>query len=125
LIAAAALLVGLAGAGAWHWLPPQTAPIASSRPPEGTAARRLSLIVLPFENLGGDRSENYLAEGVTEDLTTDLARLPGAFVIARNTAYSFKDKPLTSRRSAASSACATCSKAACASSVTRCASTRS
>jgi TolB-like protein len=53
---------------------------------------KLSLIVLPFINMSGSPEQDYFADGLTEDLTTDLSRLPGAFVIARNTAFTFKGK---------------------------------
>src|SRR6516162_9154405 len=55
---------------------------------------RLSIVVLPFANLGGDPEQEYFADGVTESLTTDLSRIAGAFVIARNTAFTFKGKPV-------------------------------
>jgi adenylate cyclase len=61
-------------------------------------APRLSLVVLPFDNIGGDRSEDYLADVITEDLTTDLSRLSGALVIARHSAAPFKGKPVDVRR---------------------------
>ena len=48
--------------------------------------RRFSLMVLPLVNLGGDPEHDYFAEGLTEDLTMDLGRMPDAFVIARGTA---------------------------------------
>jgi TolB-like protein len=51
-------------------------------------------VVLPFVNLGGDPEQEYFVDGVTESLTTDLSRINGAFVIARNTAFTFKDKPM-------------------------------
>jgi len=54
----------------------------------------LSIVVLPFANIGGDPKEEYFTEGVTESLTTDLSRMTGAFVIARNTAYSYKGKSI-------------------------------
>ncbi len=54
---------------------------------------RLSLVVLPFENLGGDAKDDYLADGITDDLTSDLSHITGAFVIARQSAYSYKGKP--------------------------------
>jgi TolB-like protein len=63
----------------------QTAPPLSSAP-------RLSMVVLPFANLGGDPEQDYFVDGVTESLTTDLSRISGAFVIARNTAFTFKGK---------------------------------
>jgi TolB-like protein/class 3 adenylate cyclase len=54
---------------------------------------RLSIVVLPFANIGGDPEQEYFADGVTESLTTDLSRIAGAFVIARNTAFTYKGKP--------------------------------
>ena len=65
----------------------QTAPLPSSAP-------RLSIVVLPFANLGGDPEQEYFVDGVTESLTTDLLRIAGALVIARNTAFTFKGKAL-------------------------------
>jgi TolB-like protein len=53
---------------------------------------RLSVVVLPFANLSGDPEQEYFVDGVTESLTTDLSRINGAFVIARNTAFTFKGK---------------------------------
>src|SRR5262249_13984278 len=55
---------------------------------------RLSIVVLPFANLSGDPEQQYFVDGVTESLTTDLSRINGAFVIARNTAFTFKGKPV-------------------------------
>ncbi len=63
----------------------QTASLPSSAP-------RLSIVVLPFANIGGDPEQEYFVDGVTESLTTDLSRISGAFVIARNTAFTFKGK---------------------------------
>jgi len=57
-------------------------------------APRLSIVVLPFANIGGDPEQDYFVDGVTESLTTDLSRISGAFVIARNTAFTFKGKPV-------------------------------
>src|SRR5262249_53150579 len=62
--------------------------IGETRPP------RLSIVVLPFANIGGDPEQEYFADGVTESLTTDLSRIKGAFVIARNTAFTFKGRPI-------------------------------
>ena len=55
---------------------------------------RLSMVVLPFANIGGDPEQEHFADGVTESLTTDLSRIRGAVVIARNTAFAYKGKPL-------------------------------
>jgi adenylate cyclase len=53
---------------------------------------RLSMVVLPFANIGGDPEQEYFADGVTESLTTDLSRISGSFVIGRNTAFTYKGK---------------------------------
>ena len=58
------------------------------------AAPRLSIVVLPFTNLSDDSEQEYFADGITEDLTTDLSRISGSFVIARNTAFTYKGKPV-------------------------------
>ena len=55
---------------------------------------RLSIVVLPFANIGGGAEQEHFVDGVTESLTTDLSRIRGAVVIARNTAFTFKGKPL-------------------------------
>jgi len=57
-----------------------------------SSAPHLSIVVLPFANIGGDPEQDYFVDGVTESLTTDLSRINGAFVIARNTAFTFKGK---------------------------------
>ena len=61
-------------------------------------APRLSIIVLPFSNLSNDPEQQYLADGITEDLTTDLSRIAHMFVISRNTAFTYKDKPISTRQ---------------------------
>src|SRR5215472_6638457 len=53
----------------------------------------LSIVVLPFTNLSSDPDQEYFADGITDDLTTDLSRISGSFVIARNTAFTYKGKP--------------------------------
>ena len=58
------------------------------------SAPHLSIVVLPFANIGGDPEQEYFVDGVTESLTTDLSRIAGAFVIARNTAFTFKGKAI-------------------------------
>jgi TolB-like protein/class 3 adenylate cyclase len=58
------------------------------------SVRRLSIVVLPFANLGGDPEQDYFVDGITESLTTDLSRINGSFVIARNTAFTFKGKAM-------------------------------
>ena len=60
-------------------------------PRNPTAAPHLSIVVLPFANFGDDPEQDYFVDGVTESLTTDLSRISGSFVIARNTAFTFKN----------------------------------
>jgi adenylate cyclase len=67
-------------AGPWYFL-------VGSRP---ARAAHLSLVVLPFANLSNDPAQDYFADGVTENLTADLSRIRDSFVIARNTAFTFK-----------------------------------
>jgi TolB-like protein len=59
---------------------------------------RLSIVVLPFANIGGDPEQEYFADGVTEGLTTDLSRITGSFVIARNTAFTYKGKSVDAKQ---------------------------
>jgi adenylate cyclase len=60
-------------------------------------AAHLSMVVLPFTNLSGDPSQDYFADGITENLTTDLSRIRNSFVIARNTAFTFKGKNIDAK----------------------------
>src|SRR4029077_6532321 len=62
------------------------------------AAPRLSIVVLPFTNLSNDPEQQYFADGITEDLTTDLSRAAGMFVISRSTAFTYKNKPVTAKQ---------------------------
>jgi adenylate cyclase len=57
-----------------------------------SAAPRLSIVVLPFSNLSDDPEQEYFADGITEDLTTDLSRISNSFVIACSTAFAYKGK---------------------------------
>ncbi len=84
LAAAIAVLLCLSAASGWY--------IFGGRTVKPTEAAHLSIVVLPFANLSGDPSQDYFADGLTENLTTDLSRLSGSFVIARNTAFTFKGK---------------------------------
>jgi TolB-like protein/class 3 adenylate cyclase len=62
--------------------------------PEKPASPRVSIVVLPLANIGGDPEQEHFVDGVTESLTTDLSRIRNAVVIARNTAFAYKGKPL-------------------------------
>ena len=100
----AALVVLVAG-GVWYFLgqnriaPAVTSaptPVASNAATPAEPAR-LSIVVLPFTNLSNDPSQDYFADGITENLTTDLSRIHNSFVIARNTAFSFRGKNVDAR----------------------------
>ncbi len=58
----------------------------------------MSIVVLPFSNLSGDPGQDYFADAITESLTTDLSRINGSFVIARNTAFTYKGKAIDVRK---------------------------
>jgi adenylate cyclase len=66
---------------------------------EPAAAPRLSIVVLPFVNLSSDPDQQYFADGITEDLTTDLSRIADMFVISRNTAFTYQGKRVDTKHS--------------------------
>jgi len=130
LAAGIAALVVLIAAGAWYFLgraalvsTTAPAPVASDAAP--AEAAHLSIVVLPFKNLSGDPGQDYFADGITDNLTTDLSRIRNSFVIASTTAFTYRGKTSTPRRSARSLAFATSSKARCSVTRTACASTPS
>jgi adenylate cyclase len=98
--AAAAILIAAGGGVWWLWsgrhAGPEVSAVTSSTQP--FSAPRLSIVVLPFENLSKDPDQEYFADGITDDLTTDLSRIQGSLVIARNTAFSFKGKPVDAKQ---------------------------
>jgi adenylate cyclase len=93
-VATAAFLILIAGAGGWFFNTNRPVAVASKAPGE---AARLSIVVLPFTNFSNDPAQDYFADGVTENLTTELSRLHNSFVIARNTAFTFKGKNLDAK----------------------------
>ena len=94
LAALAALLILVAGVG-WWWLNANRAAGVAEKTPSAVA--RLSIIVLPFANLSGDPGQEYLVDALTDEVTTSLARIRDSFVIARNTAMTFKGKPVDAK----------------------------
>ncbi len=82
--AVALCLIAAAAAIRWRPIPQETGP-------------RLSIVVLPFENMSGDKEQDYFADGITDDLTTDLSHLDGSFVISRGTAFTYKGKPVDAK----------------------------
>ena len=101
MAAAAAVLVTAVGAW-WLWPPAKPSPTpavaATTSIAQPLPAPRLSIVVLPFANLGNDPEQQYFADGVTEDLTTDLSRLAHMLVISRNSAFTYRDKPVNAKQ---------------------------
>jgi hypothetical protein len=104
---AAGVLVALLIAVTTWWMWPTTrssptlpAIVAAAAPsiPQLAVAPRLSIVVLPFTNLSSDPDQQYFADAITEDVTTDLSQIPGMFVISRNTAFTYKDKPINAKQ---------------------------
>jgi adenylate cyclase len=91
-LAALASLALAAWLAAWLAVRPAKAP-----GPSGPEAR-LSLVVLPFANLSGDPAQDYLADVLTEEVTTSVARIGGSFVIARSTAFAYKGKAVDAKQ---------------------------
>jgi adenylate cyclase len=92
LLGAVAVALITIAAGAWYLFGAnRTTTLISNKP------AHLSIVVLPFTNLSGDPSQDYFADGITENLTTDLSRIRNSFVIGRNTAFTFKGKNIDSK----------------------------
>src|SRR5215472_11129314 len=101
-VAGIAALIAISGCLAFYFLSGQKpATVASTQPPlhaQSVMIPRLSIVVLPFANLSGDPNRDYFADGITENLTSDLSRLAGSFVIARNTAFTYKSKNVDAKQ---------------------------
>jgi TolB-like protein/DNA-binding SARP family transcriptional activator len=94
-VAAAIVVVGFGAFAGWlHWTKPDFEPAAVA-----TMAYPLpdkpSIAVLPFENFSGDKQDDFIAKGLTEDIITALSQLPQLFVISRTSSFAFKGKPAT------------------------------
>ena len=61
-------------------------------------SRHLSIVILPFANLSDEPDQQYLADGITEDLTADLSRIPHSFVISRHTAFTYRNKSVSTKQ---------------------------
>jgi adenylate cyclase len=99
-VLAVGLAVALVTAGTYAWREGLVSRLVGSSVAEDMlkAAPRVSIVVLPFENLSGDKGQDYWADGITDDLTTDLSHLPDSFVIAHNTALTYKGKPVDAKQ---------------------------
>ena len=103
VVIAAVATVALVIAGAAWWLWPATKPsppavAATTTIAQPLQAPRLSIVVLPFANLSNDPDQQYFADGITEDLTTELSQIPDSFVISRNTAFTYRSKPVDTKQ---------------------------
>ena len=95
LVAAIAALLVVIAVGAWYFLVANRPSIVATKETAPGEAARFSIVVLPFTNLSGDPTQDYLVDALTDELTTSLARnLHPSFVIARNTAFAYKGKPV-------------------------------
>ncbi len=94
----AAALVVVAVVAAWYLYPrPSPPPAADVHATEMAALAppdQPSIAVLPFDNMSGDPEQEYFVDGITEDLITDLSQVSGLFVIARNSVFTYKGKPV-------------------------------
>jgi TolB-like protein/Tfp pilus assembly protein PilF len=107
IVASVVAVMGIGIAAWWAW-PQGNSPMVSVRAPAAaspqippvasTPAPRLSMVVLPFANLSNDPDQDYFADGITDDLTTDLSRISDSFVIARNTAFTYKGKAVDAKQ---------------------------
>jgi adenylate cyclase len=93
LVAGVALALIVAGAAWWV----HTGQLGA-RNEQTYSAPRLSLVVLPFANLSNDPQQEYFADGITDDLTTDMSRIEDSVVIARNTAFTYKGREADARK---------------------------
>jgi adenylate cyclase len=114
LVAASIIAVIGIGIGVWRFWPQHDAPSlamysAPATPASATAetgvagsktaaAPRLSIVVLPFANLSTDPDQDYFVDAITDDLTTDLSQITDSFVIARNTAFTYKGKAVDAKQ---------------------------
>ncbi len=95
--AAAVAVLVVAGAAIWHVYLRGPAPltaVASEADMAFPLPDKPSIAVLPFDNMSDDTSQEYFADGMTEDLITDLAKIEGLVVISRNSTFTYKNKPV-------------------------------
>ena len=87
------------GARRRHRRPSGRAQRRERRPAAAGGCKALpSIVVLPFANLSNDPEQQYFADGITGDLTTDLSRIPDMLVISRNTAFTYRNKPIDTKQ---------------------------
>jgi adenylate cyclase len=99
LVAAIVVLLGTIAVAIWgNLLKPAPVNVASIERMAFPLPDKPSIAVLPFANIGGDPEQEYFSDGMTDDLITDLSKISGLFVIARNSTFSYKGKPVKIRQ---------------------------
>jgi TolB-like protein/class 3 adenylate cyclase/cytochrome c-type biogenesis protein CcmH/NrfG len=100
LAAAIVLLIGVGGFAGWYLYlkQPKRIDYASLDRMAYTLPDKPSIAVLPFDNLSGEPEQEYFSDGITDDLITDLSKISGLFVIARNSSFAYKKKPVKIRQ---------------------------
>src|SRR5205085_12297920 len=94
-----AVLILVGAAVSWTRLASPPTPITANTPTQRPLnAPRLSIVVMPFADLSEDRRHQYFADGITEDLTTDLSRLRNVLVISRGTAFTYKGQQVDAKQ---------------------------
>ncbi|MGH6979834.1 MAG: adenylate/guanylate cyclase domain-containing protein [Stellaceae bacterium] len=93
IVVALVVLVALIAGGAWYYFSGASERVTVANPPA-----HLSIVVLPFVNLSGNPEQEYFADGITDNLTIDLSRIRNSFVIAHNTAYTYRGKTIDARK---------------------------
>jgi adenylate cyclase len=96
-LGAGIIALAVIAGGFWYFVGVNRIAAIVSHAPTAAKAGHLSIVVLPFTNLSNDPSQDYFADGITENLTTDLSRIRNSFVIACNTAFTFKGKSISIR----------------------------
>ncbi|MDF2782226.1 MAG: class nucleotidyl cyclase, partial [Geminicoccaceae bacterium] len=91
--ASVAVIAAMSGFGAWLWLSDQPASVVGL-----AQADQRSIAVLPFENMSGSAEQEYFSDGISEDIITDLSKISGLLVIARNSSFKFKGQSVDLRQ---------------------------
>ncbi|MGI9380300.1 MAG: adenylate/guanylate cyclase domain-containing protein, partial [Methyloligellaceae bacterium] len=83
----------------WHWDTETSSALSGSYSDAGEAIQQMasSIAVLPFNNMSADPEQSYFADGITEDITTELSRLPDLLVISRNTTFAYKGRTVDAK----------------------------
>ena len=100
LTAAIFLLIGAGGLAGWYFYLEQSKQVepASMEQMAFPLPEKPSIAVLPFDNMSGDPDQEFIADGFTENIITALSKIPEIFVVARNSTFTYKGKPVKIRQ---------------------------